>query len=896
MAKIFRALLIAAVNTIKEFFAFATEDCFHTGLINCEEVGTLTENDGVYSGFSSSNYINATPYKQYHNNFIFTTRVKLTSSGSNCIIGNGDDNYTGGGFVLRTSSGIRLYFWGIYNNSWAIGQFDTFIDLTLNEFITIKMEWDGSTYKFYSKTDSDEDFTLRNTLSDPNPCSVPYVLKFGESGSTDYYFRGEIDMKATSITTDDTTTNYYSTQLEVGDTAKLNDGMATSNYDWSAYSSVQGQFTKTGVIEQIKQVGSDTLFATQEPEQDNKDITINTGKVYYAYTNENDEGVYTKQPLKFNLQNASVIGNLINDNSIYLGFTNSNYIKLSDAFMPGDNNWSVTLRVKTPTTLDRRNLLFGTISGFFYGFAIELMSNGCFGAGFSTNGSEWNIGWLSGSTVVDLNTWYLVRVSFNGSEYKLETKKDGGSWTTEGTPISNSSSIYQNAANSIYEIGSTSTNSDSYTGYVDLAGCFIKIDNTTTTFVPYYTLYNSSFQELNPQPNYVISYPQIKDCASIGCTNIEEGKYTASSGHYIQTNNSFDLSSADSWELETVYQYNGGGYEPVIWASGPSDFCGAILLTSTSTNKVRFYASSTGPYSWNLFSDAYLNVTMQLGGIYHFKLGFNTTDGYYFYAYKEGEANDYPSSPNWSDSTTTKIKSNSPMQFLNWGLNYNQYFSNGYINFNNTKMIVDGITTNFSYINTHITIDNTNYYETFDNNLLQPITATIETTDNTIINSVSITSDQTATIETSANITTSNNDTVITDGSYHLFNLTIPTGMTPIIESSGISYQTNEMPLLLKSNTGVGLLIKDGNNAYYRNSWIITKDYDLHYQQINFSYPSGATVTCKVNNVSQSNLTPYTYTGDVVSWTCNNAGAITTGTYIVKYSNLDGNIQTITIS
>ena len=70
----------------------------------------------------------------------------------------------------------------------------------------------------------------------------------------------------------------------------------------------------------------------------------------------------------------------------------------------------------------------------------------------------------------------------------------------------------------------------------------------------------------------------------------------------------------------------------------------------------------------------------------------------------------------------------------------------------------------------------------------------------------------------------------------------------------------------------------------------------MHYQQINFSYPSGATVTCKVNNVAQSNLTPYVYCGDTVSWSCDNAGTITTDTYTVKYSNLDGNIQTITIS
>ena len=224
---------------------------------------------------------------------------------------------------------------------------------------------------------------------------------------------------------------------------------------------------------------------------------------------------------------------------------------------------------------------------------------------------------------------------------------------------------------------------------------------------------------------------------------------------------------------------------------------------------------------------------------------------------------------------------------------------NGNIDFSKTKLTVDGIITTFYNSKSGIVIGNDLYERNSgadEYKSISGVSIDIDAIDNTTIQAVAINTDQTATIETSANITTSNNDNVITDGSYHLFNLTIPTGMTPIIENSGISYQTSDMPLLLKSNTGVGLLLKDGNNAYYRNSWVITRDYDLHYQQINFSYPSGATVTCKVNNVPQNDLTPYAYVGDVVTWTCDNAGTVTTGSYTVKYSTKDGNIQTITIS
>lgn len=185
---------------------------------------------------------------------------------------------------------------------------------------------------------------------------------------------------------------------------------------------------------------------------------------------------------------------------------------------------------------------------------------------------------------------------------------------------------------------------------------------------------------------------------------------------------------------------------------------------------------------------------------------------------------------------------------------------------------------------------------TSTSSIVKDITSDIEIIDNTTIQTVTITSDQTADIETSTSVTTDNNGVVITDGSRHNFNITVPPSFVSIMQNGGQQYNVTYCPYTFKANTGVGLLLKNGNNVYYRNTWIINRDYDLHYQQINFSYPSGATVTCKVNNVLQNDLTPYCYAGDIVTWTCNNAGTVTTGSYTVKYSSKDGNIQTITIS
>ena len=191
---------------------------------------------------------------------------------------------------------------------------------------------------------------------------------------------------------------------------------------------------------------------------------------------------------------------------------------------------------------------------------------------------------------------------------------------------------------------------------------------------------------------------------------------------------------------------------------------------------------------------------------------------------------------------------------------------------------------------------NITYNRNSDNDEIKQFTSNIEVIDNTTIQTVTITSDQDADIVTSTNVTTDNNGVVIANGSRHNFNITVPSSLVSIMQSGGQQYNVAYCPYTLKTNTGVGLLLKNGNDVYYRNSWVMTRDYDLHYQQINFSYPSGATVTCRVNNVLQNDLTPYCYAGDTITWSCYNAGTVTTGSYTVKYSSKDGNIQTITIS
>lgn len=138
--------------------------------------------------------------------------------------------------------------------------------------------------------------------------------------------------------------------------------------------------------------------------------------------------------------------------TLYSGFSTSNYIQLVQPFMPGNNTWSITFRIKTPSSFSRTNQFYGSKSTYYYTVGGEINTSALFGAGYTSNGSSWDIGWLTGTTTLSTDTWYYYRTSFSGTQYKLEISTNGVAWTTEGI-INSTTPIYQNATNSILCFG-----------------------------------------------------------------------------------------------------------------------------------------------------------------------------------------------------------------------------------------------------------------------------------------------------------------------------------------------------------------------------------------------------------------------------------------------------------
>lgn len=166
-----------------------------------------------------------------------------------------------------------------------------------------------------------------------------------------------------------------------------------------------------------------------------------------------------------------------NHTGILTNCTPLDYVTLPEAFLPGSNSWEINIKVKTPSTINEMHYIMGSLNEYYFTIGGELSANNTFGFGITSTGSSWDIAWLGGSTTVTPSTWYWIKLSFDGTEYKFELSTDGENYNLENSVI-NSTPIYQNATTSIIHLGTQATGYTYWTGEIDLTQCQIKINNT----------------------------------------------------------------------------------------------------------------------------------------------------------------------------------------------------------------------------------------------------------------------------------------------------------------------------------------------------------------------------------------------------------------------------------
>lgn len=691
-------------------------------------------------------------------------------------------------------------------------------------------------------------------------------------------------------------------ESQVGDTIKLNDGMATSNYDWSAYPSdttVIGNYTATGTVEKIKEVNGETVYVTNEPEQDNKDVSIKAGEVYYAYTNENDntDSVYTTDnPIskgEFILQNLTNSGCTI-DNNLAYGSSNNKIIVNNISNLNTYNSWSFNTKFVYNGggggTYGQQVLGVGSGHGIRLG---TLSDNKLFCCLSSQDGS-WTIagdGTYLNKTLTVWNTYYL-QFGYDGTQYYCKCEETP--ITQETSPIwTLTSPLKVNTSSNLWLLNyHYSPSSDWFTGPIYLDETYFILDDDIVNFGHFTnpsTLYeNTGTNEfvptaLDPQPSFTIQNIGLINATEEGTLTNNNGVYSGfGNSNYINAGKSLKSTNNSVYEVEFTTGNDITGLQPILHC----EYLFSIELYNGTLN------------TWNREESSFVGtVSVDTNTTYCSKIEINGNSKAFYYK----KATDTNYTLLWSGTDTGMDVSADYNLTIGRSskLNDTAYF-NGSINMKNTSVTIDGQKTNFYNTESGIKIGN-NLYERNstkdDVKNISGLTVDIETIDNTTINSITIQSEQTATIETSANVTTANNGVAITDGSRHSFNITVPSTKVAYIESAGISYQASDMPIDVYNGRGVGIAIKDSANSqtsYYINSWIVNKNYDLHYQQITFTTNvENPTIIFKINNnVIESPY--YGYYGDNYTYTISKKGYEDyNGSGKISYSSKNGNIINI---
>ena len=621
------------------------------------------------------------------------------------------------------------------------------------------------------------------------------------------------------------------------------------------------------------------------PTEGKKDI------YYYGYTNNSDESIYItdSEPITsttFNLQNAKIIGTINNDNGVFSNFSRGNYIQLINPRPVHSFDFIIKCKPGSGTSFGRLIQTQPDVQGIALNCTTSSVN--CYVS--RRTGYGWDVlnNFVTGITM-SANTEIYVRITWNDTDgvYRFYQSSNGIDW--EAKNYSDSGKLSPYWVNNSQTIGA---NTDSYypwNGSVDMNETKLTIDGVTLTYkkqqpisVLYENIGTTEFipEVIEPQPTFTVQDEGLINCINDNCTISSDGWATGGSNKKLVSTFIPNLSTASNWEFQCTFEYNGGGsssYGQSILGLATGGGAQIPSLCAFS-NGFRMCLSSNGS-SWNICDVSKKEYTLTTGQIYNIKFGFTGTE--YYLDVKRDEETDFPIEHYWSLSSTTKVYNNTTvyMELMNYaGLESSMYFI-GPIDLNKTCIIADGVRTNFYNSKSGIIIGNDLYERNSEIDSFQTITT------------------NPAVIETNAIITQPNNDIFISDGRYVILNLTAPSSMTTYIQSSGINYQLLDMPLLLKRNSGVGLLIKDNNTILYRRSWTLERDLDLHYQIVKFNLNvDNANIVFKVDN--REIPYPYiVYSGDKYTYTISKEDYIDyNGSGTVSYNSKDGNEIDINIA
>lgn len=546
---------------------------------------------------------------------------------------------------------------------------------------------------------------LKNTVLDTRGSTA--LKKIGCYGTSTYFMTG---FKGLRVSSSAPFNHGTSPQINISYTGMDRQALVTLFNDLPTVTNGQ-------IINITGCTGSENLLPEDVEIATNKGWTVTGGPVfitYYAYTDENNTSVYTKdnpiatEAFAFDT-NFTNSGTTVTDEGWARGGSGTKILSTFKPNFNSVNSWEFQITFKHDGS-----------SGGAYGNSILssstaqpkvpylLIFNDGFRVCLSSNGSSYDIVDASPRTYsFTTGETYNARFGFTGTEYYLDVKqKDEQYPATHYWSLASTTKVYSNTTDYLELMNYYGQENTMYfTGPMNLLETKLVLGNTTYnvgSLTAPSTLYNSSLQELEPQPQFetnLINYDNYN------CT-IADNKATGGYGARLELNNIDNLNTYSTWSFHSKFTDGGGGggtYGQCLLGTGSGY---GISLGTLSDHKLFCSMSSTNS-NWDIAgNNTYLNKTLTSSNTYYIEFGYEGTQ---YYCKCEDTPITNATQPIWT--LTSNLKVNTAML---WLLNFyysipTQYFT-GPIDLSETYFKLDNLTVGFTIKG--ITINNDYYART----------------------------------------------------------------------------------------------------------------------------------------------------------------------------------------
>ena len=344
------------------------------------------------------------------------------------------------------------------------------------------------------------------------------------------------------------------------------------------------------------------------------------------------EEPYQVEILKQVPTNYNIVGTPTFNGNIVSGFNSSNYLTLKKPFKP-QGAWEIVLKFKMNESVGREQGLFGyNGTGLF---KICLGGNNRIILSLSTVDNDWNIGEITGTTDIELNKYYWVKIEFTGSVYKLSLSIDGIEYNLEGTLETSSIPVFPDTT----YLGVVNRNYNSLAGSIDLSESHVLIDGTK------YNLSDGTYVKqwnLNTYGDIVVSDDGV-------ISNFSSSNYVSVNNVHINTEEDLLLvfrTSDDVSNKQTIFRSSTNALELYIESNGHMGIWNnsqreEVFLTNASPNteyyvKFRFLEDKNievglslngSNYEWQSFRDTTLVYTDTA----EYDIGKHTSDNSWYF-------------------------------------------------------------------------------------------------------------------------------------------------------------------------------------------------------------------------------------------------------------------------